>query len=342
MSPIRNGRLVLKEIPTGYPEPGKTFVYEENAAIDLDNVPLNGKVLVKTLALSVDPYLRSKMRDPKEPSYQEAFVLGEPLYSLGIGKVIRSENKDYKPGDYILGVLNFEEYTIPNALLRVIIPEPGLSLTAYIGSAGMPGQTAYYAWKEYSQAKKGETLFISGGAGAVGQMVIQLAKLEGLKVIASAGTEDKVKECKEAGADVAFNYKTTDTEAILKEHGPLNLYWDNVGGPTLDAALGATAHHARIIVSGMISEYNNKNGTNLKNLWTVFGRSLHIHGFLVFDLAPKWEKEFYEIVPKMLARGELKYREDITKGLEHSGEAILEVQQGKNFGKKVVLVVEDL
>ncbi|KAJ8087197.1 hypothetical protein PM082_006027 [Marasmius tenuissimus] len=341
MAPVRNGRVIFKEIPTGYPEPGKHTVYEDSNTIDLDNVPLNGNVLVKSLVLSVDPYLRSKMRDPKEPSYQEAFTLGEPLYTLGIGKVVRSENKDYKPGDYVHGLMNFEEYTIPKHILMKVTKEAGLLWPVYIGAAGMPGQTAYYAWKEYSQAKKGEVTFVSGGAGPVGQMVIQLAKLDGMKVIASAGSEDKVRECKEAGADIAFNYKDVSTEEVLKKEGPLNVYWDNVGGPTLDAALGATATHARVIVCGMISEYNNKNGTNLKNLWTVFGRSLHIHGFLVFDLAPKWQEDFYKVVPQKIASGELKHREDITKGLENVGQALVDVQRGNNFGKKVILVADD-
>ncbi|KAL0576962.1 hypothetical protein V5O48_005033 [Marasmius crinis-equi] len=341
MAPVRNARVIFNEIPTGYPEPGKTTVYDDSKTIDIDTVSLNGNVLVKALVLSIDPYMRSKLRDPKEPSYQEAYALGEPLYTLGVGKVVRSENKDYKPGDHILGSLNMEEYSIPKSILRKLTLEPGLSWPVYIGVAGMPGQTAYYAWREYAQAKKGETVFVSGGGGPVGLMVIQLAKLDGMKVIASAGTEDKVKECKEAGADVAFNYKNTNTEEVLKKEGPLNVYWDNVGGPTLDAALGATAQHARIIVCGMISEYNNKEGSKLKNLWTIFGRSLHIHGFLVFDLAPKWQDEFYKVVPPLVAKGELKHREDITKGLEHTGDALLQVQSGKNFGKKVILVAED-
>ncbi|KAK7040313.1 hypothetical protein VNI00_009781 [Paramarasmius palmivorus] len=205
----------------------------------------------------------------------------------------------------------------------------------------MPGMTAYCGWKEYSQAKKGETAFISGAAGAVGAIVIQLAKLDGMKVIASAGTDEKVRECVEMGADIAFNYKTTDTEKILEKEGPLDVYWDNVGGAVLDAALLASAKHARIIACGMISTYNNKEGTNLKNLWTIFGRSLHIHGFLFSDIAPKYEKEFFEVIPKKLVSGELKHREDVTKGLENAGEALLDVLLGKNFGKKVVVVAED-
>lgn len=174
-------------------------------------------------------------------------------------------------------------------------------------------------------------------------MVIQLAKLDGLKVIASAGTDEKVREAREAGADIVFNYHQTDTAEVLQKEGPLNIYWDNVGGPTLDAALAATTEHGRILVCGMISEYNKKDGSNFKNLWTIFGRSLHIHGFLVFDLASrsKWQEEFYREIPKKLAKGEIKHREDITKGLENGGQALLDVQQGKNYGKKVIVVAEE-
>ncbi|KAL0563028.1 hypothetical protein V5O48_019050 [Marasmius crinis-equi] len=341
MAPVRNARLIFNEIPKGYPEPGKSTVYNDSKTIDIDTVPLNGNILVKALVLSIDPYLRSKMRDPKEPSYLEAYVLGEPMYTLGVGKVVRSENKDYKAGDYIYGLLNFEEYSIPRETYRVLTLEPGLSWPVYVGAAGMPGQTAYYAWKEYAKAKAEQTVFVSGGGGPVGVMVIQLAKLDGLRVIASAGTEDKIKEAKDAGADVVFNYKHTSTEEVLKKEGPLDIYWDNVGGPTLDAALGAAKVHAQIIVCGMITEYNNKEGSNLKNLWTIYGRSLHINGFSIFDLAAKWEEEFYNVVPKLLAGGKLKHREDISIGLETAGEGLLEVQSGKNFGKKVILVAED-
>ncbi|ESK94047.1 hypothetical protein Moror_12792 [Moniliophthora roreri MCA 2997] len=338
-------RLKLEELQgenfRRYPEPGKTTVYDDKQTLDIDNVPLNGSILVKTLLLSVDPYMRGKMRNCKIQYYSEPYILGEPIYGLGIGKVLRSEHAEYKPGDYVYGMINFEEYAIPKRIINKVTLRPGLSLPVYLSPLGMMGKTAYYGWREYSQAKKGEVAFVSGGAGPVGSFVIQLAKLDGMKVIASAGTDDKVKECKEVGADVAFNYKTIDTSEILRQEGPLNVYWDNVGGPTLDTALGATAHHARIIVCGMVSEYNNQDGTHLKNLWAIYGRSLHIHGFLAFDLAPKWDAAFWKEVPPLVASGKLRHREDITKGLENSGEAILEVQKGINFGKKIVLVAEE-
>ncbi|KAJ3772093.1 alcohol dehydrogenase [Lentinula raphanica] len=350
MAPITNGRTIYKEIPTGFPEPGKTTVYDTSLTIDLENVPLNGGVLIKTLVLSADPYMRVQMRPVDIEGYMPAFIPGQPIFSLGVGKVIRSERDGFKSGDYVYGLLDHAEYSLPNPDIpefgiRVFKPEPGLRYTAYVGAAGMPGQTSYYGWKEYANAKAGETVFVSGGAGPVGSIVIQLAKQDGLKVITSAGTDEKVKFCKEVGADVAFNYKTTSTLEVLKKEGPINMqvtiYWDNVGGTTLDAAIENAANHARFLECGAISQYNSKDGVNMKNLDQIYARRITLYGFLIFDLAPKWEEEFYKVIPKKLASGEIKFREDITFGLENSGQAIRDVQIGTNTGKKVIVVAQE-
>lgn len=210
----------------------------------------------------------------------------------------------------------------------------------------MPGQAAYYGWRAYANPKPNEVVFVSTAGGPVGSMVVQLAKKAGCKVIASAGSAEKVEFARSVGADVAFNYKEQDTAEVLKKEGPVDIYWDGVGGSTLDAFLGNGADHARVIVCGMISAYNDStgNGVNMKNLVSILVRRMHVTGFLIFDLAkerPEYETEFYETFPKQLASGELKWSEDITKGLVHAGEAILEVQEGRNTGKKVVVVAEE-
>ncbi|KAK7461263.1 hypothetical protein VKT23_008438 [Stygiomarasmius scandens] len=343
MGPIRNAQLIYKEIPTGYPEPGKTFTYDTNRTIDLNTVPLNGGVLVKVLYLSVDPYMRDLMRDPSIASYAPAYTIGKPVSCYGIGKVIRSENQTFNAGDYVHAPsLEYAEYSIQEVTpyMEKFEPLPGLPLSVYVGALGMPGRTAYFAWNEYSKAKEGETLFISGAGGSVGTFVIQLAKLDGLKVIASAGTAEKVALAKSVGADIAFNYKNVDINEVLQTEGPVDVYWDNVGGPTLDAALGNANYHARFIECGMISGYNNSDGIHLRNIWEVVSRSISINGFLHINLAPKWRKEFDEVVPKKLLCGDIKWKEDLIEGLESSGEAILEVQTGKNYGKKVIHVAE--
>ncbi|KAF5377333.1 hypothetical protein D9757_008008 [Collybiopsis confluens] len=344
MAPVNNGRLIFNEVPTGYPIPGKTTVYDKSSTIDLENEPLNGNILVKTLSISVDPYLRGKMRGPGAKSYAAPFFIGEPLYNFGVGKVLRSENDGFKPGDHVYGMIDFAEYYIPKDVsqLKVIVrPEPSLPFSVYLGAAGMPGQTAYYGWKEYSKAKAGETVFVSTAAGPVGSMILQLAKQDGCKVIASAGSDEKVKFAKEIGADVAFNYKTTSTEEVLAKEGPIDIYWDNVGGATLDAVLGNSNFFARVIICGYITQYNGEEQYGIKNMQKVLQNRLTVNGVLVFDHHARYQEEFYNVIPRKLASGELKYSEDITRGLEKGGEAILEVQKGLNTAKKVIIVADD-
>lgn len=224
-------------------------------------------------------------------------------------------------------------------MIQVLGNPTNLPWSAFIGVLGMPGQTAFFGWSEYSKARKGETVFVSTGAGPVGSFVIQLAKLGGLKVIGSAGSEEKVQFMKEIGADVAFNYKTTSTKEVLEKEGPIDIYWDNVGGETLDAALSNANKGARFIECGMIAGYNN-GGAPVYNLSNMFRASISMNGFIVSDLAPKWANEFNKVIPSKVASGEIKYREDIYHGLERVGEVILAVQKGKNKAKAVVHVAD--
>ncbi|KAF5350406.1 hypothetical protein D9758_012486 [Tetrapyrgos nigripes] len=350
MAPVRNAKIIFNQPLAGLPEPGKTTTYDTSSTIDLDAIPLSGGVLVKVLSLSVEPLTAGLMMGPNKPAsiplpaYQE----GQPTFGFGVGKVLRSENEGFQKGDYIVSpVLEHAEYTIPTHLnfLQKIVPEPGLPPSVYIGAAGMPGQTAFYGWKEYSKAKKGETLFVSTAAGPVGSIILQLAKREGMKVIASAGTDEKVKLVKSLGADVAFNYKTTSVDEVLQKEGPIDVYWDNVGGSTLDAALGNAALHARFIECGMISQLTDQtgNGANMKNLANIVMRRIILSGFIGNDpfLLEHWEKEFNETIPKLLAKGELQYVEDRTVGLEHVTAGLAEVLVGKNMGKKIIVVSEE-
>ncbi|KAJ7482969.1 hypothetical protein B0H11DRAFT_1208640 [Mycena galericulata] len=241
MPPVTNARVLFNAIPEDYPIPGKTIVYDTTQSIDLETVPLKGGILIKVLVLSVDPYMRLRLRAPEIKSYLPAFVLGEPLAGGGIGVVLRSELAGVEAGNHVRGGLLHQEYMIAPDLskLELIERDPKLNWSAYLGAAGMPAETAFTAWKEYSRAKKGEVAFVSTGAGPVGSIVIQLAKQDGLKVIASAGSEEKVKFMKEIGADVAFNYKTTDTREVLEKEGPIDIYWDNVGGTTFTRYWGS-------------------------------------------------------------------------------------------------------
>ncbi|KAF5377886.1 hypothetical protein D9615_006801 [Tricholomella constricta] len=342
MSPTRNARVLFNSVPTGFPEPGKTTVYDDTKTIDVDNVSLDGGFLVKTLVLSIDPYMRGRMRAPEAKSYSPPFTLGEPIASHGVGVVVRSELPEVKQGDHIYGLLSHEEYSVRKNLegLTTIKNEHNLPWSVYVGAAGMPGKTAYMAWKEYSKANNGETAFVTTGGGPVGSLVIQLAKLDGLKVIASAGSDEKVKFMESIGADVAFNYKTTNTAEVLEKHGPIDVYWDNVGGEVLDQALVAANTGARFIECGMISGYNT-GGKPIQNMMLVVGKSLSINGFIVTRLQPKYDAEFYATVPAKLANGELKYTEEISNGLDKVGDVILAVQKGTNKAKAVIKVADN-
>ncbi|KAJ7616640.1 hypothetical protein FB45DRAFT_1008071 [Roridomyces roridus] len=342
MAPITNGRVLFNAVPTDYPVPGKTTVYDTSASIDLDAVPLNGGILLKVLVLSVDPYMRGRLRETHIESYLPAFQLGEPLNGDGIALVLRSECDGVKAGDHVRGHLPHQEYIIfpDRSALTLIERDPRLSWTTYVGAAGMPGHTAYMAWAEYSKAKKDEVVFVTTGAGPVGSMVIQIAKQQGLKVIASAGSEEKVEFMKSLGADVAFNYKTTDTMQVLKEHGPIDIYWDNVGGDVLDAAMQNAKRFARFIECGMISGYNG-GYQPMKHPDLIFGKCLQFHGFLVGYIRPKYIDAFNaEIIPK-LAAGELRFTEDVSYGLDKIGDVMLAVQKGTNTGKAVVVVAQE-
>ncbi|KAF8996534.1 alcohol dehydrogenase [Cyathus striatus] len=341
MAPVTNGRIVFNAIPDGYPEPGKTVVYDTTQTIDLDNVPLNGGILVKLLNLSIDPYLRGKIPALRATQWA-AFTLGEPIDGYAIGVVVRSEKEGFKKGDHVYGGLSFVNYTVVTntASLRIIENKYNLPWSVFVGAAGMAGKTAYMAWKEHPHAKAGETLFVSTGAGPVGSIVIQLAKREGLRVIASTGSDEKLQFMKDCGADVVFNYKTNNTQEVLEREGGIDVYWDNVGGDTLAAALEAAKLGARFISCGMISGYNG-DGVGVKNLYHIFAKSLSINGFIVSRLYHKYDTQFYNEVPRLLAEGKLKFREHLWEGLEKTGESILAVQKGLNVGKAVIKVADD-
>ncbi|KAJ7663247.1 hypothetical protein DFH06DRAFT_1395374 [Mycena polygramma] len=339
MAPQTNGRVLFNSVPIDYPIPGETTVYDTSKTIDIETHPLHGGFLVKTLVLSIDPYMRALM---SKGSYFATYVLGEPITGYGVGVVVRSENSEVQVGKYVYG-LEFphqEYFVLPNMDGFIFLEKhPELPWTVYVGAAGMPGKTAYAGWKEFSKAKKGETAFVTTGAGPVGSMVIQLAKRDGLKVIACAGSEEKVEFMRSIGADVAYNYKTTDTREVLAREGPIDVYWDNVGGSFLDAALEHAAVYGRFLECGMMTGYNGEQ-QGIKNLNQTYTKSLTMSGIAILRLTHH-EEEFYATVPKQLASGELKYTEDVSYGLDKVGDVILAVQTGANKGKAVVVVAEE-
>ncbi|KAG9128596.1 hypothetical protein FRC07_000029 [Ceratobasidium sp. 392] len=346
MAPTQNGRLIFSSIPKDYPVPGETTVYDTSEKIDLQTVPLNGGVLTKALYLSIDPYLRGRMREVTSKSYAPAFHLGKPITGYGLGRAIRSERADVKVGDIVWSSETpFEEYSVLSAEypIEVIKNEANLPLEVYTSVLGMPGKTAFYGLEAIGQPKAGETIYVSTGAGPVGSTVAQLAKAAGLKVIASTGSDDKLEYLKSLGVDVAFNYKKNKISDVLAKEGPIDIYWDNVGGESLEAAIEASNDFARIVVCGAISAYNGGEEYAVKNLSQILTKRLTVRGFIQWELEAEVGKPhmFYEKVIPLAASGKLKWRFQVYEGLEKAGQAILDVQKGENVAKAVVKVSDD-
>ncbi|KAH7105218.1 alcohol dehydrogenase [Auriculariales sp. MPI-PUGE-AT-0066] len=346
MAAVRNARLVFKKyLAEGYPIPGETFATDNSGTIDLDNEALNGGVLLKTLSISIDPYLRGRMNATvPEGYYATPFQLGATLVNWAVAKVLRSEHPDWQQGDVLTGVLEFAEYQIlPKdipAHVRKLPKDANIPWSLYVGIAGMPGRTAYYGWREICDAKKGETIYVSTAAGPVGSLVVQLAKLEGLKVIGSAGSADKVQFIRDIGADVAFNYKETSIDSVMKEHGPIDIYWDHIGNEALETVIRHMKVFGRVAVIGTIASYNNK-PYPISNLDAVLYKSLKLQGMIVGRLGTKYWDDFYNLVPNLIKEGKIKYTEDIVRSLDDAGHLITAVQKGTNIGKAVIVLADE-
>ncbi|GAA5983257.1 hypothetical protein JCM11641_002238 [Rhodosporidiobolus odoratus] len=332
-----NTTLHFNAPPQGEPVPGETLKRVVDEAFDPETVDIKGGILVKCKALSLDPYMRGRMRDPKIKSYNEAFELHQPLQTLAVGEVVRSDVEDIKIGETFRGMMPFSEWAVvPKEQVKfgkVLQGEfQGLPATTLVGAAGMPGATAWVGLYDIGRPKRGETIFVSAASGAVGQVVVQLAKREGLTVIGSAGSEEKVKHLRELGVDIAFNYKTESTLEVLQQNPP-DLYFDNVGGPTLDAVLATIEPKGRIIACGSVSQYNVEGEKyGLKESWQVVTKTIRWEGFIVFQHdQTAFEREF----PKMLKSGDIKVREHVTRGIDN-GEAFVDMLAGRNHGKAVI------
>ncbi|GAA5986708.1 hypothetical protein JCM5350_001462 [Sporobolomyces pararoseus] len=329
--------IFVKPVPPAtYPVPG-THIAKRQEEIDLDQKLADGSILVKTKVLSIDPYMRSRLRAPGFKSYVPEFDQGKPLQNFGVGEVIKAgEGASIKEGSLVYGTFDFSEYVVFDkdaaAQLRPFDNKEGLPLSTWVGAAGMPGQTAYVGLRDIGKPQKGETIFVSSASGAVGQMVIALAHRAGCKVIACAGSDEKVKILEDKlGVEYAFNYKTTNIKEFLSKH-EYHMYWDNVAGPTLEAVLDTIAVRGRIIACGAANDYNGE-PYGIKNWFNVVTKELFVKGFIVLNCDIG---NFYEEIPTALAKGEFtKPIEHITKGLD-DGESFLELLKGGNIGKAVI------
>ncbi|MFD8543922.1 NADP-dependent oxidoreductase [Streptomyces sp. NPDC059649] len=332
----REWHLVAR--PHGWPTP-EDFALREAAVPEL----AEGQVLVRNQHFSVDPYMRGRMNDVK--SYVPPFQLDEPMEGGAVGEVIASRADSLAVGDHVLHGLGWREYAVVDAK-RTAKVDPSLApLTAYLGVLGMPGLTAYAGLLEVASFKEGDAVFVSGAAGAVGSEVGQIAKLKGAsRVIGSAGSDEKVKLLvEEYGFDAAFNYKNGNVTQQLKEAAPegIDVYFDNVGGDHLEAAISALNVHGRVAICGMISMYNATEPSPApRNLAMVIGKRLRLQGLLVSDHSAL-QPRFVEEVSAWIRSGELKYGETKVAGIEHGVDAFLGLLRGENTGKMIVSLTED-
>ncbi|HET9949791.1 MAG TPA: NADP-dependent oxidoreductase [Longimicrobiales bacterium] len=299
--------------------------------------PRAGEVLVRNHWISVDPYMRGRMRDRK--SYAAPYALGEPMTGGAVGRVVESGAEGLAPGDWVLSNYGWREaFTAPAAQLTPL-GELAAAPSAYLGVLGMPGMTAYTGLLAAASLKDGETVFISGAAGAVGSVAGQIAKIKKCRVIGSAGSAEKVAWLRELGFDHAFDYHGADLKAELRAAAPerLDVFFDNVGGEHFDVALSHMRELGRIALCGFISEYNEEEAApgprNLSGRAISFG--LNIRGFLVRHYA-HMRGDFQRDMSAWLAEGKVVYRETVVEGIERAPEAFLGLFTGANIGKMVV------
>jgi NADPH-dependent curcumin reductase CurA len=319
--------------PEGWPKPENFALVEAEA-----KQPGAGQVLVRNEYVSVDPYMRGRMSAAK--SYAAPYELNKVMQGGAVGEVVASNDEGVAVGDHVLHFNGWREYATFDAKQAVKVDPEAAPLSTYLGVLGMTGLTAYAGLLRTASFKEGDSVFVSGAAGAVGSQVGQIAKLKGAsRVIGSAGSDEKVKLLvEEYGFDAAFNYKNGSVFEQLKQAAPdgMDVYFDNVGGDHLEAAIGQLNQGGRIAICGAISVYNNTEAApgprNLARLIQTRGR---IEGFLVgdhYDLQPQFVRE----VGPWVASGELKYRETVVEGIENNLEAFLGVLRGDNIGKMIV------
>jgi NADPH-dependent curcumin reductase CurA len=302
--------------------------------------PADGQLLVRNLYMSVDPYMRPKMNDVK--SYTPPYEVGKPLDGAAIGEVVESRVDGWNPGDLVLHGLGWREHAVVDARsARLVEPPAGVSVTHFLGALGMTGLTAYVGLFDLAEFQPGDTVFVSGAAGAVGTMAGQLARLRGAKrVVGSAGSAEKIAYLTDKlGFDAAFNYRDGDVAGQLAAAAPegIDLFFDNVGGDHLEAAIGALHDHGRVAMCGSVSVYNATEAPSApRNLSQVVTKRLALRGFIVVDHYHRLPDMVRE-VSAWLASGDLVADETfVDGGLDSAVDAFLGMLRGENTGKMVV------
>lgn len=332
-----NRKVTLKSRPDGYPALSDFELLEQPIP-----QPQEGEALIRTIWLSLDPYMRGRMRDTA--SYAPSVQVGDVIVGGVVGQVIESRTPAFAVGEIVEGPLGWQEYaTSDGRNLRRIDTALGPLSTA-LGVLGMPGMTAYFGFLDICEPKPGETVVVSAASGAVGQVVGQIAKIMGCYVVGTAGTPEKVDYIvNELGFDAGINYKTEDVREALAAACPLgiDIYFDNVGGHVTDAVMENLADFARISVCGQISQYNvEEPELGPRNMRMLITHQARMEGFLVFQFQNRHELGRQRIA-RWIREGKLKYREDVVEGIENAPRAFIGMMRGENFGKLLVKVSDE-
>lgn len=320
--------------PDGLPNPGNFKLVEHQL-----DAPDKGQLLVRNHWISVDPYMRGRMIDRK--TYIPAFGLDEPMDGAAVGVVIESGDDAFAPGDMVTHFSGWRDVALIDATTANRIG-PAVPAQAYLGPLGFPGLAAYAGLIRLTNPREGETVFVSAAAGAVGSLVAQIAKIKGCRVIGSTGSREKARWLREeTGVDAVINYReTNDLTAALAEAAPqgIDIYFDNVGGAHLEAAIAQANTFARFALCGMIGQYNGE-PTGPHNIYGIIEKSITVHGFLGTNHLDLWS-DFQRDVTQWLADGTIKWRETVVDGLENAPGAFLDLFAGRNIGKMLVRLAD--
>ena len=295
----------------------------------------DGMVRVRNSWLSVDPYMRGRMNDVK--SYVPPFQVGEPMDGGAIGEIVESRADGFAPGDVVQHMAGWRDEAVIDARTAQKLPNLGAPPEQFLGILGVTGMTAYFGLLDAASAKQGDIVFVSAAAGAVGSVVVQIAKAKGMTVIGSAGGAEKCEFVRSLGADEVIDYKVGPVLKSLAAVAPdgIDVYFDNVGGDHLDAALALARNNARFAICGMIEGYNSGEPTSLRFAMRIISARIRLKGFIVFDYFPRMA-EFYAEMGPWLASGAVKSRETVVDGLENTAGAFLGLFKGENIGKMLV------
>jgi NADPH-dependent curcumin reductase CurA len=330
-TPSREIQLVSR--PFGWPDHDDFRTVETELAD-----PGAGEVLVRNSFLSVDPYMRGRMNDAK--SYLPPFRLDAPLEGGAVGEVIASGDEQVPVGATVLHQAGWREHALLPARQVRVVDVSRVPASAYLGVLGMPGMTAYVGLTRIAPVQEGETVFVSGAAGAVGSAAGQMARLLGAaKVVGSAGSPEKIDWVTgELGFDAAFDYHDGPVSQLLKPHAPIDVYFDNVGGEHLEAAIGALRTYGRVVACGSISRYNDAEPLpGPRNMFMVVTKRLRLQGYIITDHSDRFG-DFARQAAGWVRDGRLRYRETVVEGIENAPKAFLGLLRGENIGKMLVKV----